>query len=111
MGDILYRIIRLLGRPFSYRLIGARNMHYHGPAIYVANHLGSIGPIEVILSMPVRFLPWVIAEMADFRRAPDYLCDDFIHSAWRLGGGLWRGVIVMRCVMSPHRNVTSIRAR
>ena len=86
MGDILYRIIRLLGRPFSYRLIGARNMHYHGPAIYVANHLGSIGPIEVILSMPVRFLPWVIAEMADFRRAPDYLYDDFVHSAWRLGG-------------------------
>jgi 1-acyl-sn-glycerol-3-phosphate acyltransferase len=78
MSDLLYRAIRLLRFPFAYRCAGLENTRDDGPAIYVSNHLDSIGPIEVILSVPVRFYPWIIAEMTDPRRAPRYLYDDFV---------------------------------
>lgn len=78
MGDLLYRTIRLLRFPFAYRCVGLENVRDNGPAIYVANHLDSVGPIEVVLSVPVRFYPWVIAEMTDPKRAPRYLYDDFV---------------------------------
>jgi len=78
MSNLLYRAIRLLRFPFAYRCIGMENVEGNGSAIYVANHLDSVGPVEVVLSVPVRFHPWVIAEMTDPKRAPRYLYDDFI---------------------------------
>jgi hypothetical protein len=39
-----------------------------------------------MLSAPVCLYPWVIGEMTDFKRAPRYLYDDFVHPAWRLRG-------------------------
>jgi 1-acyl-sn-glycerol-3-phosphate acyltransferase len=88
MRDTLYRTIRLLGAPFRYRVIGMQNIQGAGPAIYAANHLTSAGPIESILSLPVRLHPWVVAEMTDLRRAPAYLYDDFIGPSWRVRGRL-----------------------
>jgi len=92
MSDALYKIIRLLGSPFSYRCLGLENVRHSGPAIYVANHVGSIGPVEIILSLPARLYPWAIAEMTDIRRAPSYLYDDFVHPVWRLSGRLGMAV-------------------
>lgn len=92
MSDALYKIVRFLGLPFGYRCIGLENIRHSGPAIYVANHLGSVGPVEIILSLPVRLYPWAIAEMTDVRRAPPYLYNDFIHPVWRLSGRL--GMVV-----------------
>lgn len=86
MGDSLYRTIRLLRFPFAYRCAGLENVQDGGPAIYVANHLDSVGPIEMVLSVPVRFYPWIIAEMTDPRRAPRYLYDDFVAPGWHLRG-------------------------
>jgi hypothetical protein len=84
MSDLLYRAIRLLRFPFAYRCIGMENVQGDGPAIYVSNHLDSVGPVEVVLSVPVRFYPWVIAEMTDPKRAPRYLYDDFVGPIWGL---------------------------
>jgi len=86
MSDTLYQVVRFLGSSFAYRCTGLENINGSGPAIYVANHLGSVGPVEVILSVPVRLYPWAIAEMTDTRRASPYLYDDFIHPAWHLSG-------------------------
>lgn len=90
-GSLIYDIARFLGSPFSYDLVGFENIQSPGPAIYTANHLGPLGPIETILSVPIRFYPWAIAEMTDFERAPQYLYDDFIHPVLHLSGrfGLW----------------------
>ncbi|MFZ2096490.1 MAG: hypothetical protein WAV05_07605 [Anaerolineales bacterium] len=85
-GSLVYELARLLGSPFSYDVIGFDNIQTTGPAIFIANHLGPIGPIETILSVPIRFYPWVIAEMADFKRAPQYMFDDFVHPVLHLGG-------------------------
>jgi hypothetical protein len=86
MGDRLYHTIQRLGRPFAYRIVGIERVRSEGPGIYVANHLGSLGPAQMILSMPLRFFTWVVADMADYRRAPRYLYDDFVHPTWHLSG-------------------------
>jgi 1-acyl-sn-glycerol-3-phosphate acyltransferase len=96
MSDNVYNAVRLLGSPFSYRCVGLEHVQGKGPAIYVANHLGATGPIQAILSLPVRLYPWIIAEMADFGRAPRYLYDDFVHPTWRLRG--WHGRVVAALV-------------
>lgn len=92
MSDLLYRLLRILGAPFRYRVIGREYLVDGVPAIYVANHLGSVGPVRAILSLPLRLYPWVVAEMTDPRRAPQYLYDDFIHPTWHLSGRLGRVV-------------------
>jgi 1-acyl-sn-glycerol-3-phosphate acyltransferase len=84
VSDFLYQAVRLLRFPFAYHCTGLENIRDSGPAIYVANHLDSVGPVEVVLSVPVRFHPWVIAEMTDPKRAPRYLYDDFVGPIWHL---------------------------
>jgi 1-acyl-sn-glycerol-3-phosphate acyltransferase len=88
--SLVYDIPRFIGSPFSYEVVGFENIKTPGPAIYIANHLGSIGPIAVILSVPIRFYPWVIAEMMDFKRAPGYLFDDFVQPVLHLDGRFGR---------------------
>ncbi len=84
--SFVYNLGRLIGSPFSYDIVGFENITNLGPAIFIANHLGALGPIETILSVPVRFYPWIIAEMMDFKRAPQYLLDDFVHPELHLSG-------------------------
>ncbi|OGN91465.1 MAG: hypothetical protein A2Y88_10675 [Chloroflexi bacterium RBG_13_48_10] len=86
-GDsLVYDIARFIASPFSYDVVGFENITTPGPALYIANHLGAIGPIETILSVPIRFYPWIISEMLDFKLAPKYLFDDFIHPVLHLNG-------------------------
>jgi len=83
---LVYRGFRFFGAPFRFHVAGLENIQGSGPAIYTANHLGSLGPIQAILSVPVRFYPWVVAEMMDPARAPRYLYDDFIVPELHLDG-------------------------
>jgi hypothetical protein len=92
--DLLYKLLTSLGFLFSYECMGLPHIRVRNPAVFIANHLGSLGPIQTILSVPLRMYPWVAAEMTDFQRAPLYLYDDFIHPAWHLRGRL--GLLVSR---------------
>jgi 1-acyl-sn-glycerol-3-phosphate acyltransferase len=84
--SFVYGLACFLGSPFSYDVVGFENIQTPGPAIFIANHLGPTGPIETILSVPIRFYPWIIAEMVDYQKAPQYLFDDFVHPVLHLGG-------------------------
>lgn len=86
--SLIYDIACLIGSPFSYEVLGFGNIQTPGPALYIANHLGPTGPLETILSIPIRFYPWGIAEMTDYKRAPQYLLDDFVHPVLHLSGKL-----------------------
>jgi len=86
LSSAFYQLARSIGAPFRYRVSGLENVRDTDPAIYIANHLGSIGPVQAILAMPVRFYPWVIGEMLDPQRAGSYLYDDFVHPTWGLSG-------------------------
>jgi hypothetical protein len=85
-APFVYRTFRAIGAPFRFRVTGLERIDREGPAIYAANHLGALGPIQAILSVPVRFYPWVVGEMIDPARAPRYLYDDFVSSALHLHG-------------------------
>lgn len=108
--DRLYRLLRLLGHPFRYSVTGLHRLPAHGPVVITANHLGSIGPVEAILSLPQRLHPWVIAEMTDPRRAPQYLYDDFIHPVWGLSGraGMLASHIVARIAVAIINGIESV---
>jgi 1-acyl-sn-glycerol-3-phosphate acyltransferase len=97
LGDsFVYDIARVIGSPFSFDLVGFENITTPGPAIYIANHLGALGAIETILSVPVRFYPWIIAEMTDFKFAPEYLFKDLVYPVLHLNG--WFGMFFSTCL-------------
>jgi len=90
--DAWYHTLRLLRVFLRYTVIGAENIPPAGPALYVGNHLGSLGPVVTVLSVPVRFYPWVIADQLDPRRSPRYLYDEFARPTLNLSN--WPGLAV-----------------
>jgi 1-acyl-sn-glycerol-3-phosphate acyltransferase len=65
-------------------LLGAENLPEHGPAVFISNHLGAIGPIAVGASVPVQLHFWIHADMLDPQLAPDYLRRDFVEGQLHL---------------------------
>ena len=80
MNDGTYRLIANLFETFLWggELAGVERLPEEGPTVFVANHLGALGPIAVIASLPVRVYPWVICDMLDCDKAPGYLNQDFV---------------------------------
>lgn len=78
--------------------------------MYVANHMASAGPLAIIPSLPVRFYPWVIAEMIDPKRAPAYIYDDYIQPEWHLHGkpGRTAAAIVGRLAAALLKGIGSV---
>ncbi len=110
MGNRFYRTIRLLGVPIAYRCLNTHNLPTTGPAIYIANHLGSVGPVQALLACPTRLYMWIRAEMMDHRRAPRYLYDDFVHPTWHLNGrfGLAVATLVSRIAIVVFHGIDAI---
>jgi len=79
MKDSTYRLIAWLFDAFLWGgdIVGDENL-MEGPAVFISNHLGAVGPIAVIASLPVRVYPWVISEMMDKDTAAAYLNQDFV---------------------------------
>ena len=65
-------------------LLGEENLPDQGPAVFVANHLGPLGPIGCVCSIPLRMYFWSIGDMMDKELAPDYLRVDFVEPRLRL---------------------------
>jgi len=108
--SLVYDLGCLIGSPFSFDVVGFENIQTPGPAIYVANHLGPTGPIETMLSVPIRFYPWAIAEMLDFERAPQYLFNDFVLPILHLKGrlGLLFSTMLTKISVRLLRNIGAI---
>ncbi len=65
-------------------LLGEENLPDQGPAVFIANHLGPLGPIGCVCSIPLRMYFWAIGDMLDKELAPDYLRQDFVEPRLRL---------------------------
>jgi hypothetical protein len=65
-------------------LFGEENLPDKGPAVFIANHLGPLGPIGAVCSLPFRLYPWVASEMVDPVLAPDYIRVDFVEPRLKL---------------------------
>ncbi|MFC2065264.1 hypothetical protein ACFLXB_09245, partial [Chloroflexota bacterium] len=80
MKDSIYHLLARGLDAFIWggELLGAENLPESGPAVFVANHLGSLGPIGVVSSLPLRLYPWVAGQMIDPELAPEYMRRDFV---------------------------------
>lgn len=65
-------------------LVGETDLRRAGPAVFVANHAGAIGPIAVAASLPVRLHPWIVGDMVDRTLASTYLQKDFVQGELHL---------------------------
>lgn len=65
-------------------LLGDENLPAKGPAVFIANHLGPLGPIGIVSSLPLRLYPWVVGEMVDPIKAPEYIRQDFVEPRLKL---------------------------
>ena len=86
MRDWIYHLIARAVDAFLWggELLGAENLPEEPPAVFIANHLGPLGPIGVVSSLPFRLYPWVAGEMIDPILAPDYIRRDFVEPRLKL---------------------------
>ncbi len=96
MDEPLYRALRALAAPFRFRVVGMEHVRADGPGVYVANHCGNLGPVVIVLSVPVRFHPWVKADLVDHRRSPAHLYREFGARTLHLAPG--PGLALMRLI-------------
>ncbi len=92
MPDIFHQTARFFGIPFKYRVTGLGNIVPDCPKLFISNHAGSLGPLSIYITLPIRLHPWVIAEMVDIPRTAEYLYKDFIYPAWHLDGHVGKQV-------------------
>lgn len=83
---LFYRALRIPGVFLRYRVIGLENVRHGGPALYVANHLNTLGPLLFFFALPIRFHPWVKADLMDPQRSPRYLYEQFVGPVLHLKG-------------------------
>lgn len=86
MRDTLYHFLTGILDLFLWggELEGEENLPQQGPAVFVANHLETMGPIAAVCSIPLRLHPWIVADMVDEDLAPAYLEWDFVQRNFRL---------------------------
>lgn len=92
MTETLYKVGRWLGRPFRYQVLGAENIVLERPKLFISNHAGSLGPLSILVTFPIKLHPWVIAEMVDIPRTAEYLYKDFVKPAWHLNGHIGKPI-------------------
>lgn len=80
MNESLYRLVSWGFQELIWGgdLLGVDNLPERGPAVFVSNHLGALGPIAVGASLPLRLHAWIHADMLDPHLASDYLRRDFV---------------------------------
>jgi len=80
MNRPLYHLVRWGFQNVLWRgkVAGLDRLPARGPAVLVANHLGSMGPIAVGASVPGEFYSWIHSDVLDPALAPDYLRCDFV---------------------------------
>lgn len=59
-------------------LLDRENLPDQGPAVFVCNHVGALGPIAVYASLPFCLHFWIHADMLDPDVAADYVRQDFV---------------------------------
>jgi hypothetical protein len=85
LNDLAYHLIASILDIFMWdgELMGEENLG-EGPAVIVANHMGSIGPVGICCSLPMRLYPWVLGVTVDKDLAPDRVRKDFVEGTLKL---------------------------
>jgi len=86
MRDFFYHLLTGYLGMFLWdgKLLDGANLPERGPAVLVANHLETSGPIACCSTLPMRLYPWAVADMVDEARAAAWLQWDFVERTLRL---------------------------
>jgi 1-acyl-sn-glycerol-3-phosphate acyltransferase len=84
-SDFAYHLIVSILETFMWdgELTGRENLQ-DGPAVIVANHMGSIGPVGICSSLPMRLYPWVLGTTVDPVKGPENVRKDFVEKVFKL---------------------------
>lgn len=78
----IYRIVRIVfPKP---KIHGLGKIKRNDPAVFVANHLGSYGPVTIMSHLPFQLYPWVTHEIMDMKYCAAYIERDFVYPELRL---------------------------
>ena len=85
LSDRAYNLIVSILEAFMWdgELVGGEHLQ-QGPGVIVANHMGSIGPVGVCSSLPMRLYPWVLGSTVDPVKAPENIRKDFVEKILHL---------------------------
>jgi hypothetical protein len=85
LSDRAYHLIVSCLEAFMWdgELVGRENLG-PGPGVIVANHMGSIGPVAICSSLPMRLYPWVLGATVDPVKAPEMIRNDFVEKIFHL---------------------------
>jgi len=85
LDDRAYHLIISILEAFMWdgELVGGENLQT-GPAVIVANHMGSIGPVGICSSLPMRLYPWVLGATVDPIDGPENVRKDFVEKILHL---------------------------
>lgn len=85
LGDRAYHLIVSILEAFMWdgELVGQEKLQ-EGPGVIVANHMGSIGPVGICSSLPMRLYPWVLGTTVDPVKGPENVRKDFVEKILHL---------------------------
>lgn len=85
LNDWAYHLIVSILEAFMWdgELEGGENLK-PGPGVIVANHMGSIGPVGICSSLPMRVYPWVLGTTVDKVEGPDRVRKDFVEKTLKI---------------------------
>lgn len=85
LSDGAYHLIISILEAFMWdgELVGGEHLQ-EGPAVIVANHMGSIGPVGICSSLPMRLFPWVLGATVDPVKGPENVRKDFVEKVLHL---------------------------
>ncbi len=101
LSDRAYHIIVSILEMFMWdgELIGGEHLQ-EGPAVIVANHMGSIGPVGICSSLPMRVYPWILGETVDKLKAPENVRKDFVEKVLHVDPPLSQAIAEGLCKIS-----------
>ena len=80
MGKRFYRIASGLIRVFSRPMTTEWVVPYEkGPCVFVVNHAGAIGPVDMMAKFPLRDIchPWINDGVLEAKKVPAYVRQDY----------------------------------
>jgi len=112
MAEVLgYRFLELVLKTIlrDHHLLGFEK-RLDRPSVFVCNHLGSYGPVAVMLFFPVKAYPWIAHELVEKGACADYLEREFVEKELRLGRplGRWLAKAIEPICVSLMRHLEAI---
>jgi hypothetical protein len=85
LNDTAYHLIVSILETFMWdgELVGEEHLQ-GGPGVIVANHMGSIGPVGLCSSLPMRLYPWVLGATVDKIKGPENVRKDFVEKILKI---------------------------